>query len=185
MTTQPVKPKSLKVWLGASIALNLFLIGAGVGLGYIANDKCKILPANHQKKPAMHYLTDGLSPDSSEKVRKIVTAAALDGESDMQAGRDHRNAAVKILLSDTPDAVAAQAEISKARAAESRAKDKIETAVVGLLIDLPAADRAIVTEHLVRTPFRARHKALHDLKKAEEAAAQGTSAVAQSKASAK
>ncbi|MFT4089499.1 MAG: periplasmic heavy metal sensor [Asticcacaulis sp.] len=175
MTTQSVKSKSLKVWLGVSIALNLFLIGAGAGLGYIANDKCKLLPKPHDKKPAMNYLTDGLSPDSSEKVRKVVTAAALDGEADMQAGRDHRNAAVELILQTSPDAAAVQAEIQKAREAESRAKDKIETAVVGLLIELPDADRAIVAEHLVRTPFRARHKALHDLKKAEEAAQSGSS----------
>jgi len=172
MAIPSVKAKSLKVWLGVSVALNLFLLGAGAGLGYIANDKCKLLPAkNPDKRPAMYYLTDGLSPTSSEKVRKIVTAAALDGEADMQAGRDHRKAAVKILLSDTPDAQAARAEIHKARVAESHAKDKVEAAVVGLLIELPAADRAIITEHLVRNPFRARYRALHDLKVAEDAAA--------------
>lgn len=161
------KPRSLKPWLTASVALNVFLLSVAAGLGYIAHDRCRLPPAGPDRKPALHHLTDGLSEDSREKVRKVVTAAALDGEADMRAGAEYRKAAVAILLSDTPDTAAAAAEIARARASENRAKDKLEAAVVALVAELPPAERAVVAEHLVRAPFRVRHKALHDLRKAE------------------
>lgn len=170
-TSKPgASAKSLKTWLGVSMALNVFLLGAGIGGGYIAAKHFKLFPDKSERTPALDHITEGLSPANKDKVRDIITKAALDGEADMSAGREHRHAAVKLVLAATPDPKAISDEIRQARKAESVAKDKIEAAVVALLMDLPPEERAVVAERLVKTPFRARAKALYDVKKAEEAA---------------
>lgn len=173
-TPEPKKKAGLKTWLAVSIALNVFLLGSLIGVGVIASKHFK--PKPDKTGPALLHMTEGLSPANQETARQILTDAALAGETDMDQSRNFRKAAADLMLQPTPDPVAIQAEITKARRAESSAKDKIETAVISLLMQLPAEERAKVAEPLIKTPFRARAKALYDVKKAEEKAKASASA---------
>ncbi|MFT3996635.1 MAG: periplasmic heavy metal sensor [Asticcacaulis sp.] len=170
-TQTPVPAKKrpgLKTWLAVSVALNVFLLGSLIGVGLIAQKHLK--PSFDRSGPALLHMTEGLSPANQEKARQILTDAALAGEADMEQSRHFRKAASDLMLAPAPDPVAIQAEITKARRAEASAKDKIETAVVSLLLELPPAERTKVAEPLLKTPFRARAKALYDVRKAEEKA---------------
>jgi len=155
-------------WLAVSVALNVFLLGALIGVGLIAQKHLR--PKPEASGPALMHMIEGLSPASQEAARQILTDAALAGEGDMEQSRQFRQAAADLMLQPSPDPLAIQAEITKARRAEASAKDKIETAVISLLMQLPPAERQKVAEPLLRMPFRARAKALYDIRKADEKA---------------
>jgi len=155
-------------WLIASVVLNVFLLGALIGVGLIAQKHLK--PRPEISGSALMHVVVGLSPANQEKARQILTGAALAGEGDMEQSRRYRQSAARLMVEPEPDLVAIQAEITKARRAEASAKDKIETGVISLLMQLPPAERQKVAEPLIRMPFRLRAKVIYDLRKAEEKA---------------
>ncbi|BBF80747.1 periplasmic heavy metal sensor [Asticcacaulis excentricus] len=167
-SASPKKRPTARTWLGVSLALNVFLLGSLIGVGVIASKHFR--PRPDRASPALLHMIEGLSLANQEKARQILTDAALAGEGDMDQSRTYRKSAAELMLQPKPDPVAIQAEITKARRAEASAKDKIETAVISLLIQLPPEERARVAEPLIKTPFRARSKALSDVRKAEEKA---------------
>lgn len=166
LSIPPKKRISARSWLAVSIAFNVFLLGSLIGVGVIATKHLR--PKPDRSAPALLHMIEGLSPANQEVARQILTDAALAGESDMDQSRAFRKSAAELMLQPKPDPVAIQAEITKARRAEASAKDKIETAIISLLIQLPPEERAKVAEPLIKTPFRARSKALSDVRKAEE-----------------
>ncbi|MDC7682849.1 periplasmic heavy metal sensor [Asticcacaulis sp. BYS171W] len=162
------KKPTVKTWLVLSVVLNVFLAGSLIGAGVIAQKHFK--PRPDKNLPALTRMVEGLSPANQEKARALLTEAALAGETDMNESRTHREAATRLVLEANPDPVAIQAEIMKARRVESSAKDKIETAILTLLLQLPIEERTKVADRLIKGPQRARAKAMYDVKKAQEKA---------------
>lgn len=144
--------RTLKIALAASVALNLFALGAGAAF-LISRAKVDERVAE-QRRPGREggfpQLIARLSPEARQQVRTSMRAVALSARPDFEAAREARRQAVEAARQPQMDAARVQALLEQSRAAELRGRARLEGGTIAMLEKLDAADRAALAELLAR-----------------------------------
>jgi len=135
-----MRPRWLIVGLVASVALNLFLVGAGAGivaLGLrIARENAAVRPA------AFYWATEGLSQPARRDTRRVLLALRDEVRPDIQRSRALRLQAWNGIAAAKPDTAAIKAGLAQSRQLDIATRAKVEEGVVDHVAQLQPADRA-------------------------------------------
>lgn len=147
-----MSPKTLKLALIGSVALNLFAVAAGATLLVTRAQVEDRVEAQHRPARAGSpmRLVDQLDPAVRERVRDTLRASALAARPDFEEARLKRRQAVEMGRSATFDAIRAEALLEDSRNAESRGRARLEADAVALLATLEPDDRRALSEILTR-----------------------------------
>jgi uncharacterized membrane protein len=134
--------RNLKIALAASVLLNVFLLGAGASTALFLNHKAEQRAAAMRRSTPLFVAARGLDPQSQDRLRVQVQAAAKDAWGDFQQAREARAAAAGLAGAPSFDRAAVEARMQAARDAELRGRVKLEKAVLDFMAPLPAEQRA-------------------------------------------
>ena len=147
-----MSPKTLKLAMIGSVALNLFAVAAGATLLVTRAQVEDRVEAQHRPARAGSpmRLVDQLDPEVRERVRDTLRASALAARPDFEEARLKRRQAVEMGRSATFDPVRARALLEESRNAEIRGRARLEADAVALLATLEPDDRRALSEILTR-----------------------------------
>jgi len=144
--------RTLKIALAASVALNLFALGAGTAF-LISRAKVDERVAE-QRRPGREggfpQLISRLSPEARREVRTSMRAVALSARPDFEAAREARRQAVEAAQQPQMDPERVRALLEQSRTAELRARARLEGGTIAMLEKLDVRDRAALAELLAR-----------------------------------
>jgi uncharacterized membrane protein len=142
--------RGLKIALGVSIALNVFIVGGIVGAIYMHRTAS---PAG----PPLMRAGDGLSSQDRDAFRRMLETEIPVVRPLQDDARQARRQAMDALQQPTFDRVQVGALMARARADEDKARGVMEGAVLDFAAKLPADERA----SLVRSMRRRDHMHFH------------------------
>jgi uncharacterized membrane protein len=132
--------------LVASLALNLFLLGAGAAVivigARVAHQRAEV--AASRPVPALRRAALALPPEQRRAFVGAVRSVAQAQRPGAQQARALRGAAWDSLATTQVDAAAIKAELNQARTLEVGARAKIEDTMVDFAVTLPQPQRAAV-----------------------------------------
>lgn len=144
----------LKWILAISLIVNIFLIGAAVGAGFVVKHHLRDFQRPLAMQKAWRNATEGTTRQERHHIYLLTKAAALSGEADMEKARALR-AQARALVSQEPYDAAQIAMLSEqARSAENDARGKIENALILNMKDLPVRERTFMLTTLLRASGR-------------------------------
>lgn len=153
-----MKGRWLLVGLVVSLALNLFLVGLGVGaLVFGKGRPGEGPPAAGQDGPRRGPLwmaSRGLSEQHRPAYRRVVVEATLATREDLREARRLKRRGIEAMAAERYDPEAAAADLEKARALEFKARSRIEHDIARFAATLPPAERAALSEALGAAMFR-------------------------------
>lgn len=147
-----MSPRTLKIALAASVALNLFAV-AGGGAAWWMWSRVEARVADQQRPPrtqSMKEIVGAMEPEVSERVLRSLRASAMAARPDFEAGRTARREAIEAASAPTLDAAAVTALLDRSRAAEMRGRERLEHEAVALLETLNLKDRQALAVILKR-----------------------------------
>jgi len=138
-----MSPRTLKIALAVSVALNLFAV-AGAGTAWVTRARVDER-VQDQRRPgregSMREIVASLDPAVRERVKTTLRASALAARPDFEEAREARREAIALTRGPQLDPPAATALLERSRAAEMRGRARLEQDAVGLLTTLDAKDR--------------------------------------------
>ncbi|MEN5361966.1 periplasmic heavy metal sensor [Brevundimonas intermedia] len=145
-------PKTLKIALAVSVALNLFAVAGAVT--YVVNRDRIERKIEDQRRPGREgplaeVLAD-LDPAVRDRVRSALRESALAARPDFEAARAARREAIDVAGQPTLDAVRVQSLLDQSRAAEMRGRTRLENGAVAVLGTLTPDERKALTPILQR-----------------------------------
>ncbi|HEY3800842.1 MAG TPA: periplasmic heavy metal sensor [Caulobacteraceae bacterium] len=132
-----MRPRWLIVGLVISVALNLFLLGAGAAVFALARRV-----ASEPRLGALAIATQGLSQPNRHDFRLMLRQTRDSVSAQTAQSRNLRLAAYGALAGAKPDAVAIKAQLAQSRQIDIGVRQQVEEKVVDYTLTLPAADRA-------------------------------------------
>ena len=147
-----MRPKTLKIALAVSVALNLFAVVGGASLWVGLSKERDRIEAQHRpaRTGSPMRLIEQLDPAVRERVRDTMRASALAARPDFEVARQKRREAVEMGRSATFDPIRAAALLEESRTAEIRGRARLEADAVALLATLEPDDRRALSEILAR-----------------------------------
>ena len=145
-------PRTLKIALAVSVALNLFAIGAAAGgaiIGARVADERR--PPRHA---SFHQTLETLDPATRDQVHGAMRAVALSARPDFREARAARREAIALTREDSFDRDRIDALLARSREAEMRGRVRMEAGTVEILSTLQPADRASLASMLARHGHR-------------------------------
>ncbi|NEX93839.1 periplasmic heavy metal sensor, partial [Caulobacter sp. 17J65-9] len=139
--------RGLKIAFGVSLALNLFLIGVGLGGGAIAWKHWKDRPG---AGPPLFEAARSLPESEQKALRQSMRAVAMKARPDFEQARTARREAVRIAAAPTFDRAAVAAQLDRSREAEIRGRVVMEQGVLDVMAGLSPKDRAALAPALLR-----------------------------------
>jgi uncharacterized membrane protein len=148
----------LKWFLGASLAVNLFLIAGVVAGVMVIHHHVQEWQQHHGQGPGQAWsdVEAKLKPEESAHIRQLVKSAALQTEPDMDKARSLRKQAETLAAQDPYDAAKVVDLAEQARSYENMSRARVETALIQDLAHLPADQRKVVAGFVLRPGFRLR-----------------------------
>ena len=134
--------RNLKIGLAVSLALKVFLIGAGASAAYLAHHVAEERAAALRSSTSLFEAARGLAPADQQRLRVVIKDAAKDAWTDFKVARERRAEAAELGKAASFDPAAVRARLDAARQAETRGRLKLESAVIGFMQTLSPADRA-------------------------------------------
>lgn len=144
--------RTLRILLGASVALNLFAAAAGATL-LIARTHVEGGIEAQRRPPRDHpfmAVVEGLDPEVRDRVRDELRASGRAAHPDFEEARRKRRQALTLARSPDFDPTQAAALLEQSRAAELRGRARIEADSIRILETLEPDDRAALSEILTR-----------------------------------
>jgi len=136
-----MRPPWLIVGLVASVAINLFLIGAAAGviaLGVrMAREGPPLRPA------ALFWATERLPQPDRRQMREMLRDARHEVQGDADRSIALRSEAWSALDQPQPNAAAIEQKLAESRQIDIGIRARVEQRIVDYATRLPAADRAI------------------------------------------
>ena len=135
-----MSPRTLKVALAISVALNLFAVGLAAG-GVIVGARL----ADDRRTPRHQAFSEAvaaMSPETREAVRTGMRQVALSARPDFREARRSRREAIEAARAEPFDAAQVEALLGRSRAAEARGRARLEAGTIEILQTLSPADRA-------------------------------------------
>lgn len=144
----------LAIGLAISLIINVFIVGTVVGaFGQRARMEHRIPP--RPQGVAMNPLMragDALPEDVRERYRQRMREEGVASRPFIEQARAARLEAADAFAAPQFDKAAAQAALAKSRAAETAAREKLETGVVEFAAELPADQRQALAQGLRQPP---------------------------------
>ncbi|MFZ5670986.1 MAG: periplasmic heavy metal sensor [Pseudomonadota bacterium] len=145
-----MKGPGLLVGLVVSVALNLFLVGLGVGAWALGPRLMQPPPpvAQGRGRPPLPLWAIGrsLSPEHRPAFNAVLRKALRATAGDIREARALKRRAFDAMAGDTVDAAAVTADLDRARALEFRGRERVEHDVVAFAATLPREERANLAE---------------------------------------
>ena len=142
--------RGLLIGLLTSLALNLFLVGLGVGAWALGPRLMQPTPVVVQGRgrAALPLWAVGrsLSPEYRPAFNAVLRKALLDSAGDIREARAIKRKAFDDMASNSFDAARVNASLDRARALEFGARLRLEHDVVTYAATLPADERANLSE---------------------------------------
>jgi uncharacterized membrane protein len=139
---------SRKILLAASLAFNVFIVGAAAGAGYMwyATDRPRIAAAQR----GLRFAAENLSAQQRRIFHQMLVDARRNAAADIEAARAGRTELARLLVQDQMDRPAIDAELARIRNADIALRTRLEQAVVSFAETLSAAERQNLVEGLRR-----------------------------------
>jgi uncharacterized membrane protein len=133
----------------ASVILNVFLIGGGVG---VLITGARIAPPAAVKKPPPNiWIAAGaLLPADRLRFRAMLRDHARAVQPELKAVRAARQEAAALIAEPTLDAKAISDALERARAGETAARSEFDQGFIGYLATMPQNERAALADAMVR-----------------------------------
>ena len=146
--------RSLLILLFLSLALNLFIVGAGVGAYLLGGH----LPGRGRLPtgggPPMFAAAQALPSQEADAYRDTLSIEANAVRPTMRKARLLRHDAWLKLGADPLDSAAIVADLDRARSLQAQAQSEMDHKIVDFAAHLPAVDRAKFGEALSQPPPR-------------------------------
>lgn len=138
----------LAIGLVASLALNLFLIGAGVGVLALG---ARLAKQSAITRPgAMFWATQALPQPDRRAFRQALGGLRSAAKAEAERSLSLRAAAWGAVAGASPDAAAIDAQLAQSRAIDVGLRKGIEEKTVAYAVGMSAADRAIFADGMRR-----------------------------------
>ncbi len=157
----------MRILLIASLILNVFLVGIGIGVVVTGARIAPPQPPPRRMAPNAWVAAEALPPAERVKFRQMLRDRALAVQPELKSVRLARREAVALMSQPNYDAKAITDALQHAREGELHVRGEIDAAMVDYLSHLPPDQRAAVAEGMVRN----RPNQLRNAIKAEDAAA--------------
>lgn len=142
--------RGLLFGLLGSLALNLFLVGLGVGAWALGPRLMQPAPVVVQGagRPALPLWAIGraLSPEYRPAFNRVLRQAMLSSVGDIREARAIKRKAFDAVAGDSFDPVKVNADLARARQLEFDARDRLERDVITFAATLPQEERANLSE---------------------------------------
>ena len=143
-----MRPRWLITGLIASVALNLFLIGAGAGIVALG---LRIARENPSVRPAAFFwATQGMAQPARHDTRRILLGLRDQVRPDVERSRALRIQAWNGLADAGPDVVAIKQTLAQSRQIDIGVRQKVEEGIVDHVAQLQPADRAAYANGMSR-----------------------------------
>jgi uncharacterized membrane protein len=135
-----MRPRWLIVGLIASVALNLFLIGAGAGIVALG---LHIARENAGSRPAVFFwATQRMAQPARHDTRRMLLGLRDQVRPDVERSRALRLQAWSGLAAARPDVAAIKQALAQSRQIDSGVRQRVEEQIVDHIAQLQPADRA-------------------------------------------
>ena len=135
-----MRPRWLMVGLIVSVALNLFLIGAGAGVVALG---LRMARENPGARPAVFFwATDAMSQPARRETRRMLLGLHDAVRPDVERSRALRIQAWNGLAAAAPDVAAIKQSLAQSRQIDIGLREKVEDQIVDQTARLQPADRA-------------------------------------------
>jgi uncharacterized membrane protein len=141
-----MSPRAIKMLLAASLALNIFILGAAAGAGYMWWQARERPQAEAQR--GLRFAAAELSPEQRRAFRQALAEARRRAADDTATARTSREAAARLLAAEPLNAAAVETELARVRAADMALRSRLEQAIVGYAATLSPADRERLVDGL-------------------------------------
>ena len=142
-----------KIIIGVSLALNLFLIGAMAGVIVVG---LKMFGEQAEMRrgrgPNIGAAFQALPDDRRQAFREVMRAQALSAAPDFRAAGEARREAMRLMSAPTYDAAAVSAALDRARAADGRARARIDATLATRLSEFSPEERQLFARVMMRGP---------------------------------
>ena len=143
--------KGWKIALAASVALNLFAVTGGVAAWVVhRKEEARRMAAPRPESPGFRQIMEDLDPSVRDRIRSSLRATTAEAQPDFQEAREARQKAIALAASPDGDIAEIIALTDRSRAAESRARARLEHGAIPLFATLEAKDRKVLSEVLRR-----------------------------------
>jgi uncharacterized membrane protein len=146
-----VNRRTLFILLFASLALNLFVLGALAGV-YLFGPRMHRHWAEPRGGPAMMAAAATLPDDRRAAYLEALRVEAQKVAPQLREARQIRREAWTRLGADPVDPAAINADLERARALEGAARADVDRAILDFSAKLPVADRARLGQALAQPP---------------------------------
>ena len=136
----------LKILLGVSLALNLFVIGAVAGVLLLRQQS---LTRVERGDPVLSA-ADALPPARRDAYRAMMTTTLKSLAPTLRDARLVRRDAMARIRTEPFDRAAVSADLARGRADDAAARGQVEEAILNFAATLPPDQRAIFGKGLVR-----------------------------------
>lgn len=146
-----MKGRWLLAGLVVSLALNLFLVGLGVGalvFGGGAKRGPEAEAAAGPRRAPLWMAGRGLSPAHRPGYREVLRRATREARPDLIEARRLKRQAFDAMAATPYDAEAVAADLAQARTLEFRARTRLEKDIAVFAATLPPDERAALAESL-------------------------------------
>jgi uncharacterized membrane protein len=143
--------------LVVSLALNLFLVGLGVGavvFGHKARFEDAPRGAQQPRRGALWVAGRSLSEAHRPAYRAMIRKALTESRPDLVEARRLKRRAFEAMGQDTVAAATVAADLDAARTLEFKARARVERDLAVFAATLPPAERAALSDALGATTFR-------------------------------
>lgn len=146
--------RTLFILLFVSLALNLFILGAGAGAFLLGERLHPDRPPGMRGGPPMFAAAASLPDAEAQAYRDALSAEALAVRPTLRQARRLRNDAWLKLGADPVDAAGIVGDLDKARALQAQAQSDVDKKIVDFAARLPAAERGRFAEAISQPPMR-------------------------------
>lgn len=140
--------RGLKIALGVSIAVNIFVLGAVAG-GLIAGVRL-LEDRPYRDRPPVIDIVRSLDESDRAALVESLRGAGLAAHDDFESARRARSEAIELAGDETFDRSAVEAALARSREAEGRGRARIEASVLDLMGRLDQEDRQRLAPSLAR-----------------------------------
>lgn len=140
--------RGLKIALGLSVALNVFVIGAVAG-GWAVGLRHVEPPARRERPPIIE-MVQSLDVADRAEAERTLRQAGLGARQDFETARRHRTEAIALAGAETFDRSAVEAALAESRGAEAAGRMRLEGSVLDLMEQLDQPDREQLAPSLAR-----------------------------------
>ncbi len=164
-----MKGRWLLTGLVVSLALNLFLVGLGVGaLVFGGGKRGSEAEAVAPRRAPMWMAGRGLSEAYRPAYRQVLARATRETRADLVESRRLKRQAFDAMAATPYDAQAVAADLERARALEFKARSRLERDISAFAATLPPDERSALSESLRAVMTRMAAGRLQQMRRPED-----------------